>query len=270
MIFSSDSSPTAIGDNGDGDQRQQRRSTQRRQWRRQHRAGRHRQRRDHGSRTASTATSSPTTTSPAAPAKSTSRSPTAACSTTAKLLGDRSQERSGRRQDQGRPSHPRQVGQQRRPAKGRLDSGLRQPVRLRRIDDPRHRQRPGSPRRRNPRQSRATKISSRSTPRSIPATAAARWSTFTAKSSASTPPSPPAAAGSRESALPFHPMRPSSSTPPSRTRARSPAAGSAWASPTSSENLAMAHQELWLQRRQRRARAGDLPQHARQRQARNR
>ena len=64
----------------------------------------------------------------------------------------RPQDRPGRRQDRGRPPHPRQVGRQRRAREGRLDHGLRQPVRLRRLDDPRHRQRAQPRPRRHPRQ----------------------------------------------------------------------------------------------------------------------
>ena len=41
--------------------------------------------------------------------------------------------------------HRRQVGRQRRTGQGRLDPRVRKPVRLRRIDDPRHRQRLGPP-----------------------------------------------------------------------------------------------------------------------------
>ena len=68
----------------------------------------------------------------------------------------------------------------------------------------------------------ATKISFRLTPRSIPATAAARWSISTAKWSASTPPSLPAAAPSPASDSPSPPTKPNSSTLPQSPRQSQP------------------------------------------------
>ena len=75
----------------------------------------------------------------------------------AKLVGADPKSRPGRRQDRGRPPDRRQVGRQRRAPEGRLDHGLRQPVRLRRLHDPRHRQRPEPHQRRHPRPSRGTR-----------------------------------------------------------------------------------------------------------------